>query len=561
MNVSRRVLVWSAVLLCGCGSTLRSIQPSKSQPQTRDVKNRQAMIRYSIEAELLGMQGEIRGSQEVYFHNRTSSKLDRLLGFIALRDAKLASKDCVVKSAEPKGALKNIEEGRVFQFLLNPAIEPGETQKLSIEFSGVIPRDEVYASGAVSARFWHPCLFTPISSEADWSKLFPPATFEVILIVPSGHNVATSAERMRESPGRDGRKRIEAYAQQDRFFKWRSSLNYYVASSRSPGGEIRVYFTDKEALQGPFVAKVASEISSFYTDLLGSFPFPLVSFVPGRADVSGGGEAGPRMLMLHQMHLLAVPGSGKDLTQTRWIVAHELGHLYWSSKGYVQIKSHLGWLELGLGMRTDQQYAKSIGMKYTVPTEAHSYIAAAKAGYNTTIHQSEEQLENAPFDVNHVIRHGKGFAVVSMLEYLMGEQKFLRLMKTILARYGGRTDILTEKKFCLLAQKHYGVDLRWFFEQWLDTNKALDYGVGGVSEDHDRLTVKVRRLGEAVMPVVVQVVTEKGNVLRKRAGGQAEVETICFDKLDSPWLEIVLDPAERLPDLDRANNVVRNSKK
>lgn len=52
-----------------------------------------------------------------------------------------------------------------------------------------------------------------------------------------------------------------------------------------------------------------------------------------------------------------------------------------------------------------------------------------------------------------------------MLEYLMGKERFLNFIKDILARYGGRTEVLTERKFILLAQDYYGTDLSWFFDQ------------------------------------------------------------------------------------------------
>lgn len=50
--------------------------------------------------------------------------------------------------------------------------------------------------------------------------------------------------------------------------------------------------------------------------------------------------------------------------------------------------------------------------------------------------------------------------------------------------------------------------------------------------------------------------TEDGKVLLKCIQGQAEVETVCFDELSSAWLEVILDPDERLPDLNRSNNMV-----
>ncbi|MBA7638114.1 hypothetical protein ES703_45766 [subsurface metagenome] len=563
MNTLRPVTIWMVVYLCGCGVPTTSSRCSEKPIQTYGTQDYQVTVEYSIQAELLGMQGEIQGSEDVCFVNSTGSELDRLYCFLPLDEVKLDSKDCSVESIEDTAVPKHIKEGRFFQLSLKSPIGTGEKQQFRFEFSGVIPPDDKYASGAVSGSFWHPILFALAPSEASWSdwfKLIPPAIFEVTLTVPSDHNVATSAQKVREYSKQQGCKTIEAYSKGDRFFKWRSSPNYYVVSSKSPTGKILVYFTDRESLQGPFVAEVASEVSCYYAELLGGFPFPFVCFVPGRQDVSGGGEAGPRMLMLHKMHSLPVPGQGKDLKPTRWIVGHELGHLYWSELGYVEIREDVGWLALGLGMWTDQQYAERIGRKTIVQDNFRRYIAAAKAGYNTTIHQSEEQLKDAPFNVNHVIRHSKGFTVVSMLEYLMGKQRFSNFLKDLLARYGGRTKVLTEHKFCSLAQDYYGTDLRWFFDQWLDTNKSLDYGLESVTKHRNQLQVEVRRLGEAIMPVCVQVVTKKGKVIRKRIQGQAQVETVYFDELGSLWLEVILDPEERLPDLNRSNNMVKRSK-
>ena len=562
MEVSKGVIIWMVVYVCGCAVPTTSGRYPGKPVQASGTHDYQAMVEYSIQAELLGMQGEIQGSEYVCFVNRMGSELDRLYCLFPLHEAELVSQDCSIESIKAPIMPEYLSDGRFFRLSLKSPIGIGQKQRLKIEFSGIIPPDEEYAAGAVSGNFWHPMLFALVPSQGKWPgwlELITPAIFEVALTVPSDHNVATSAQRVREYSRLPSCKTIEAYAKGDQFFKWRSSSNYHVASSESPGGKIRVYFTDQEALQGPFVAEVASKVSSYYAELLGSFPFSSVCFVPGRQDVSGGGEAGPRMLMLHQMHMLPVPGQGKDLKQTRWIVAHELGHLYWSELGYVEIRENIGWLALGLGQWTDQQYAERIGWKNIIQDNFRRYIAAAKAGYNTTIHQSKEQLKDAPFNVNQVIRHSKGFAVISMLEYLMRKERFLNFIKDMLARYGGRTEVLTERKFILLAQDYYGTDLSWFFDQWLDTNKSLDYGLEGVTKERKQLQVEVRRLGEAIMPVCVQVVTEDGKVLRKRIQGQAEVETVCFDELGSAWLEVILDPEQRLPDLNRSNNMVERS--
>ena len=513
------------------------------------------MTEYQIDVELLDMSGTIHGKEEVLFLNETGATLDTLYGYLILENAKLEVKGLSVGFMEPEGVWQQISESSlIFNIVLDSPLQSGETRTLEISFSGKIPEDKKYHEGAVAARFlWYPALSSPV----EWwhlQNIMNPAVFEVHLAVPRSHNVAISAQNRTDSEGSDGRKHVHAYAERDIESVWISSDLYRSTLSKSPSGDIRVYYSELEKLQAPFVAEVAAEVSRYYAELLGSFPFPDVCLVPGSRDVTGGGNAGPRVLMLHKMHELPTPEAGEDVTPTRRIVAHELGHLYWSDWVLLDHDFPLG---LGLGMWIDQQYTESIGEAATIEKNLFVlYVGAARSGHNTRMDQSSEELQEAPFNVLEIMWHGKGYAFVSMLEYLMGRQNFISLLRQLVADYGCADRKVTEGVFRALAETVLEADLAWFFDQWLHTNKVLDYGIGEVVRDKGQLGVEILQLRDAVMPVVVQLETVQGECLRKRTTGGAESETVYFG--DVTWARLVLDPDERIPDIDRSNNEVKS---
>jgi len=524
------------------------------------------MTQYEIVAEFLGMDGRIKGEQEVRFVNQTCEPVDTLTGMLMLREPKIWLEGVQLELTEPKGVLGMLAEygARIFRIPLDVSIQPGHTRNLQFSFSGRAPKLEFHPDAIAATLFWHPLLINEKQSNsprADASMEFldsiPPSGLAVELTVPEGFETAISADQLNEVVLADGRIQLKAsitsnWGDGGWDLSWVSSNRYSVARAGSPEGEIRVYYRQEEARQGPFVAEIAARVSAFYADLMGRFPFPYVSLVPGRQDVDGGGGVGPRMLMLHQMHLLPVPGGQSELVWTHRIVAHELGHLYWSDWVRSGRDFNLG---LGLGMWIDQQYARTIDNKASIgQNEAKLYVETAAAGHDTRMDQTAEELENAPFDANKVLRHGKQYAIVSMLEYLLGAEKLRGLLSDIVEKCCSSENRLTEERFFTMAAERYGEDLDWFARQWLHTNAVPDYAVGDIVETTNAVRMEVRRLGDATMPVDVLVRTVSGQELRHRIAGKEDLEVVQFTGIADSWREVILDPESRLPDIDRSNN-------
>jgi len=103
------------------------------------------------------------------------------------------------------------------------------------------------------------------------------------------------------------------------------------------------------------------------------------------------------------------------------------------------------------------------------------YIEGVKQGLDTTIERSLEQLTTIDFDFNNIVIHGKGFAVISVLEVVLGRDKFLKVTKRVLSEFKGRRLKISE--FQEICEEESGEDLDWLFTQWLRTNGYLSYNV------------------------------------------------------------------------------------
>lgn len=227
------------------------------------------------------------------------------------------------------------------------------------------------------------------------------------------------------------------------------------------------------------------------------------------------------------------------------------------------------WLRLGLpaflGMRYfEMRYGKDANIFDTVdwlnPRYREHFYEQMTRGIRTELLQPiENRLRNADSSQSHLkVVTYKTALVLAMLEHSLGHSAFRRG----LARFAHRTPAPVNLKTLQEDLTPSSGDWSWFFDQWFRTTKALDYGLGSVEmhsspDGRFRTEVEILRLGEARMPVDVQVTTASGTQQRRRISGNLPSETVIFLSEHEPeWVS--LDPDETLLEESRINNHSRN---
>ena len=202
--------------------------------------------------------------------------------------------------------------------------------------------------------------------------------------------------------------------------------------------------------------------------------------------------------------------------------------------------------------------------------------------YSSQVTRKEEVILNTHADdFNGAIRHGGGYsqeytktaAMLKNLEYVLGRYLFDKSMQYYFSQW----------KFCHPYPEDFrnsiirysGVDLNWFFDEWLETTKTIDYKVGRIKRKKNHVyEITFKRKGTMQMPIDFAVIDENDSArhfyipntwFEKRTGATTLPRWIGWGPKLRPTYtatvdvgarlkNVVIDPSNRLADIDMTNN-------
>jgi aminopeptidase N len=141
----------------------------------------------------------------------------------------------------------------------------------------------------------------------------------------------------------------------------------------------------------------------------------------------------------------------------------------------------------------------------------NGYTAAA-------LNQNELPLNTHSNDFHDALAHEGGYGQVyyktaSMLynlQYVLGDSLFLHAMQHYFDQWKMAHPYFEDFRASIIQYTHQ--DLNWFFDQWLETTKTIDYGIVNIRriKGQDSFAVKLRRKGSMQMPVDFTVTAKNG---------------------------------------------------
>lgn len=120
-------------------------------------------------------------------------------------------------------------------------------------------------------------------------------------------------------------------------------------------------------------------------------------------------------------------------------------------------------------------------------------------------------------DFNSSLHHGGGYAHVYYktatmlynLQYVLGNKLFNEAMQHYFNQWKLCHPYFEDFRKSIID--YTKVDLNWFFDQWLETTKRIDYKVGSVKKvNGDSLQITFKRKGEMQMPIDFTVIAKDG---------------------------------------------------
>lgn len=206
--------------------------------------------------------------------------------------------------------------------------------------------------------------------------------------------------------------------------------------------------------------------------------------------------------------------------------------------------------------------------------------------YNNAVTRHEETpLNTHADDFNGGIRHGGGYgqsytktaAMLKNLEYVLGRALFDKAMQHYFRQW----------KFCHPYPEDFrnsiiqytGVDLNWFFDEWLETNKVIDYKIGRIRyRRNGTCEITFKRKGSMQMPLDFVVIdkndsarhyyipntwfekTTGATTLPRWIGWGPKLKTSYTATLNinSRIHNVIIDPSYRMADVNMIDNAKRN---
>lgn len=204
----------------------------------------------------------------------------------------------------------------------------------------------------------------------------------------------------------------------------------------------------------------------------------------------------------------------------------------------------------------------------------YAYLRDALRGKDASLNTHSDYFDGA-------LGHGGGYHLVYYktatmlynLQYVLGEALFQAAMKNYFEQWKIAHPYFEDFRNSII--NYTGVDLNWFFDQWLESTKNIDYGVKSVKRlsKEPEYRVRIERKGAMQMPVEFTVEDENDSLYHfyipntwfdKETDAKRLNRWIGWDKLQSsydaevklnaPLKSVSIDPKSQMADIQKMNN-------
>lgn len=461
------------------------------------------------------------------------------------------------------------EDQTILRVPLTKKLTPGESIEMKINFSLDIPHAYGrlgWNQDVIALAKWYPVL--SVLNENGWNNhLFYPfhrpffsdaAHYAVHVTVPQDEVVIHSGLLSDETRNDDRTKTLHIKTSAPvRDFSLALSSGYKIIQEEADGVTIKVFYLNNNEAHARKALQDVKDVFAFYGRQFGAYPYEEFNIAP--VYLGYGGEQMSNMAFI-DTRVFELP---KILDRYfDFLISHETGHQWFynvvGTDGFSEM-----WLEEGVNsyfnlQYLENKYGKNAGivelpkaLNWLLPNV--SFRRGRDFRYKliarTTMDKPVKGKLSSFTEPSSIfsITYGKGSAIVSMLRSLIGDEAFGRVFTRIFKEY--RFKNLSMQDFVKVCEEESRLDLKEFFDQWLQTADKLDAAVGRVQGR----AVTLQNRGAVAMPVVVE--TEFKDGTKETSVWDMKEKTKIFEtQRNVPIKKVTLDPKEELLDIDRTNN-------
>ncbi|HEX8986172.1 MAG TPA: M1 family aminopeptidase [Bryobacteraceae bacterium] len=304
----------------------------------------------------------------------------------------------------------------------------------------------------------------------------------------------------------------------------------------SEGVSSEFYFRGAQKEMATPWGQEAGRVMTYMTSIYGMPPQANLTFVETE-DGAANGYAAPGMVFLSPQ------GIGKQVPIR--LLTNQIARQWWTTLVSPATRAHM-WLTNGMARYSELLYLEHTNGAGALESEVKDLYVDALTMNDVPIAQTGRLEDYSP--EFWALTASKGAAVMHMLRYVMGDDKFSRLVKDFPSKYAWSS--VSTDDFQKMAEAVYGQSLRYFFLQWTESSGApefkLDYTIyrtakGPNGQGGFRVIGKVSQdLDTFRMPVELKVETE-GNPEQQRVEVTGTSTEFSVDTFGKPKT-LVIDP-------------------
>ena len=303
---------------------------------------------------------------------------------------------------------------------------------------------------------------------------------------------------------------------------------------QSEGVTTSLYFRGAEAGMAQHYGEETGKEMSYFTGMFGLPPYANLTVIETE-DGAPNGYAAPGLLFLNP-HGIGREPNGR-------LLANEISRQWFEELVSPASRNHL-WLTNGLAAYSELLWTEHAAGAGAMESQMHDVMVEALTIDNVPIIQAARLEDYSP--ELWALTGSKGAAVMNMLRYVMGDDKFFRALKQYAQDFSWKSALTDD--FRKIASDVSGQDLGYFFIQWIESSGApefkLDYTIYRTQKGFRVMGKIAQDLDTFRMPVVLKIETE-GNPEEKKVDVVGTSSEFSVDTFGKPK-NVVIDPSEQV---------------
>jgi len=469
---------------------------------------------------------------------------------------------------------RQIVDETIMKLPLPEPLLPGRMIELAIGFDVKLPRTLMrmgYSGDDFMIAQWFPKLAV-LQEGGQWnahqyhfnSEFFADfGNYRVSITLPMKYVVGATGYLKEEKVNSDSTKTLIFQAAGVHDFAWAASPDYLIERRTVDGIDAAFFYRPEHQVSVERILDQAEFALKFYSSLFGEYRYGYFTIVDAKIGRGGGAMEYPTLITLQPSTKLP-----ETMHTDALIVFHETAHQWWygmvASNEFEEAWLDEGFAEYSQKRALEQRFGLS-GNVIDLWQLKINDMDLTRLGYllgpqtDPVVTKSWEFEDYLGY---HSTVYFKASLILETLRNYLGPERMDRLLREYFRRFEFKHP--STRDFLAVVDELEGEEVTDWLEPLFYKTGICDYEVkstgsvpvGESGEEHDtyKTTVELRRLGEVVLPVEVEIELDDGERIQKNWDGKERWHRIEM-RTDSKIKSAVLDPENKMAiEIDVNNN-------